>query len=154
MLASIRPASPDDLNRVLAVEKKVHAAPWTLEHFVQELETRHSQFWVLTDDETDEKIMGYIVFWVLENQAQILNVAVDFEYRGLGLGERLVREAVNKSMRLGLKKVTLEVRSSNTGAQGLYDKVGFHTTHIRKGFYSDGQDAKCLELDLTNTVDF
>jgi ribosomal-protein-alanine N-acetyltransferase len=153
-LFSIRPATADDLVRVVAIETKVHVAPWTLDLLSQELTKPQSQFWVLTDDETDEKVIGYIVFWKIEQECQILNVAVDLEFRGLGVGERLVRECVNWAMRFGCIKVFLEVRKSNAGAQALYNKVGFHTTHIRKTFYSNGEDALVLALDLTNTVQF
>jgi ribosomal-protein-alanine N-acetyltransferase len=44
----------------------------------------------------------------------------------------------------------LEVRKSNLIAQKLYQQVGFTTTGIRKGYYSDnGEDALAMTLELS-----
>jgi ribosomal-protein-alanine N-acetyltransferase len=45
--------------------------------------------------------------------------------------------------------VTLEVRKSNLAAQKLYESMGFLTTGVRKGYYSDdGEDALAMTLEL------
>ena len=147
--ASVRPATPDDFARVLATENQVQTAPWNSGHFEAELMKPYSRFWVLSDDETDQEILGYIVFWVLLGDAQILNVATALEYRGMGYGQRLVREAVKEAIRAGAKKIVLDVRKSNLPAIHLYQKVGFLTARVQKGAYSDGEDALSMEMTLT-----
>jgi RimJ/RimL family protein N-acetyltransferase len=47
------------------------------------------------------------------------------KWRGKGLGERLLRQALEASVALGLSRVELSVRAGNTRAQRLYRKVGF-----------------------------
>ena len=43
----------------------------------------------------------------------------------------------------------LEVRKSNLAAQKLYESVGFLTTGVRWGYYSDdGEDALAMTLEL------
>ena len=44
----------------------------------------------------------------------------------------------------------LEVRASNAAACRLYSKMGFEEVGIRKGYYSDGEDALLMEKRLVN----
>lgn len=155
---SLRPATADDLDAILLVESQVHVAPWTKEMFSSELEKPYSHFLVLTDDETDSIIAGYVIFWILFDECQILNVAVDLPYRGLGLAKLMLRKTLQVAQYKGHQKITLEVRKSNQPAIQLYQKLQFNIIHIRKGFYSNGEDAyhMCLttnELPLNDDTD-
>jgi ribosomal-protein-alanine N-acetyltransferase len=138
---SLRPATTDDLPKILETEKKVHLAPWGEENFKFELSKPYSHFLVLTDDETDEIIAGYIIYWVLFDECQILNVVVESEFRGLGYAKKMIRQAAQTALQKGIKKVSLEVRKSNSPAIQLYQNLNFTITHVRKGFYSNGEDA-------------
>jgi len=58
----------------------------------------------------------------------LLNVhdlAVLPDYRGQGIGRRLLEQAEQKGRDLGCCKLTLEVREDNHSAQHLYHRVGF-----------------------------
>ena len=149
---SFRPATTDDLPALLSIEHKVHKAPWTEEHFRTELEKPYSHSLLLTDDETDTQIAGYVVFWILAGDCQILNLAVDLTCRGVGMGQRLVSQVVNAALKAGIEKITLDVRRSNSPALQLYQKTKFTITHVRKAFYSDGEDAYQMTLDLKGEV--
>jgi [ribosomal protein S18]-alanine N-acetyltransferase len=149
---SLRPATPDDLPALLEVEKRVHKAPWSEAHFREELSKPYSQFLVLTDDETDTRVAGYIVFWLMFDECQILNIAVDIPFRGLGHGKELVRKAVSLAVKQGLKRILLEVRVSNTPAIQLYQALGFGICQVRRQFYSDGEDAYSMAIDLNGPI--
>lgn len=48
-----------------------------------------------------------------------------------------------------MERMTLEVRASNTSAQRLYERLGFVTAGVRKGYYSDNrEDALIMWLDI------
>lgn len=148
-VTSIRPLSDDDLEQVVRIERASHPAPqaaWTRGHFEAELAKPYSRIWVLTDDETDEQVFGFIVFWVMGEGAEILNVAVDPKWRRRGLGTLLIRRAITESMREGAVRMRLNVRKSNTSAVELYQQLRFTITHIRERFYSDGESAYEMEL--------
>ena len=145
---SIRPATPDDLQQVFEIERRVHVAPWSLENFEAELKKPYAHFLVMTDDETDSTVTGYIVFWLMFNECQILNVAVDLPFRGLGLAKQMIRQTVGMALKKDIKKVLLEVRKSNLAAIQLYQRMHFVIIHVRKGFYSDGEDAYQMALYL------
>lgn len=144
--ASVRPATVDDLAPMLAIEKAVYPRPWDQKHFEQEMEKKFSRVLVLTDDETDTLVLGYIVYWVQVEGVSLHNIAVSPSWRGLGFGEKLMRIMINETVRDEIPKVIIEVRPSNSGALSLYEKLGFQKTHTRKKFYQDGEDAWVFEL--------
>jgi ribosomal-protein-alanine N-acetyltransferase len=146
---SPREASSDDLAQLAQIESRVHVAPWSVSAFQGELEKPYSHTLVMTDEETDQVIGGYLVFWVMGEEAQILNVAVDLPYRGIGLAQKLIRKVIDLGLRKDLKKVVLDVRKSNAAAIQLYQKLGFTIHSVRKAFYSNGEDAYAMVLDLT-----
>lgn len=145
---SLRPATEDDLKQLAEIEARVHISPWTLEHFRSELTKPYSQVLLLTDDETDSEITGYIVIWFMFDECQILNVVVDVPHRGLGLGKLMIRKAISLAGNKGLRKMSLEVRKGNLPAIHLYQSTGFVISHIRKGFYANGEDAYLMTLSL------
>ncbi len=146
--ASLRPATPEDLPVLVDLEKRVQVAPWTVAHFEAELSKPYSRFLVLTDDETDSQIFGYLVFWMMFDEGQILNVGVASEHRNQGHGLTMVRQAVKECLQKNLKRVVLDVRKSNLPAIQLYQKVGFLVGSVQKALYSNGEDGYSMELSL------
>lgn len=146
--SSLRPATRDDLAEICRIETAVHVAPWTEQHFVDELQKPYSEFLVMTDDDTDTQVAGYIVYWLMFDECQILNVAVDLPYRGLGFAKLMIRRAVQAALKKEIRKVTLDVRRGNKAAIQLYQGLGFTITSVRKAFYSNGEDAYQMRLSL------
>jgi ribosomal-protein-alanine N-acetyltransferase len=152
---SLRPLAEDDLAQVVEIERRNHVAPWSEASFRAEIEKPYARAWVLTDDETDSQIFGYLVMHFLFEDAQILNVVVDLPYRGMGYAQRMIRQGVQEALRRDLKRMTLEVRKGNLSAVQLYQKLGFTITQVRRGYYSNGEDAYLMTLELVgDRVDF
>jgi len=146
---SLRPATPEDLDSVLEIEAvaQPHGA-WTRSHFESEFEKPYSRFLVCTDDETDSQRVGYIVYWIIFEEASLQTVAVHLDHRGMGFAKSMLQTMISDALKGGAKKVNLEVRKSNTRAIHLYQRLGFSVTQVRKGFYSDGEDAFQMTLHL------
>ena len=53
------------------------------------------------------------------------DISVRAEFRGLGVGKKLLAAVESKARELGCCKITLEVRQDNEVARGLYRKAGF-----------------------------
>jgi len=88
------------------------------------------------------KIAGYIVTMDIDDTTgKIIAFAVRKEFRGMGIGKILLKSAIERLIGRGKRKITLEVRVSNTAAQQLYKKFGFKIAEIIPGYYSDGEDA-------------
>lgn len=145
---SPRPATKDDLSSILRLEKGAHINPWVESHFVTEMSKPYSRVIVLTDDETDSVLFGYIVYWLIEEECHLLNCVVGENFRRQGLGKKLIQIAIHDAVRSQMKKFTLEVRHSNSAAIGLYQSIGFSITQVRKNFYSNGEDAYFMMLPL------
>jgi ribosomal-protein-alanine N-acetyltransferase len=156
---SLRPATSDDLAKIVEIENRVHVAPWTHSHFESELQKPYSHFLVLSDDETDEVIAGYAVFWQMGSEpqeqgerhggdAEVLNIVVDLPFRGRGFAKQMLRQVVTSAVRDGCQKVILDVRKTNVSAIQLYQSLGFSITQVRKKFYSNGEDAYGMTLFL------
>jgi [ribosomal protein S18]-alanine N-acetyltransferase len=150
---SLRPATPDDFPVIVEIEKRCYPeAPWNEKQFEAELTKPYSHFILLSDDETDSQIAGYLVFWLLFDECQILNLAVDLPYRGMGFAKQLLRKAASLALKQNIQKLSLDVRKGNVAAIHLYQGLGFVITHVRKGFYSNGEDAYTMLLEMKDNV--
>lgn len=146
---SVRPAGLSDLDALTALEARAHPkSAWSRDAFQAEVLRTDSVIWVMTDDETDEILMAYLVARWTDQDMHILNLVVSPEYRGLGFGLLLVRNLVSEGLRRAGKRIILEVRKSNAAAVNLYQKQGFSISAVRRGFYTDGEDAYFMELSL------
>ncbi|MEC9309164.1 MAG: ribosomal protein S18-alanine N-acetyltransferase [Chloroflexota bacterium] len=101
------------------------------------------------------KLSGYVGIWFQGNESHITEIAVREEYRGQGIGELLLIGSILAATRNGSTVVTLEVRMSNFIAQRLYEKYGFSTAGIRKGYYSDNrEDALIMTTNPIHTSEY
>ncbi len=141
----IRPMSEPDLDGVLEIEQASFPTPWRREHFLHEIEARHSFPLVAVHD---DKVIGYVVLMSLFEEAQILDVAVAPEQRGRGLARSLMEAALRIAMEQGAEVLALEVRASNTPAITLYERLDFVRTGTRRGYYEGTEDAVLMERSL------
>jgi len=99
-------------------------------------------------------VVGYVVVSYREEEAKIMSLAVKKEFRGRGIGKMLLKEVIKNARGKGVKRLTLEVRVSNRVAQELYKKMGFEIAGILESYYSDGESAYLMCLNLNNTDNF
>ncbi|MCR5769075.1 MAG: GNAT family N-acetyltransferase [Lachnospiraceae bacterium] len=84
-------------------------------------------FEAILENVPDKKEMGHILVSLFENTAFISHVEIREDLRGRGLGKILVGAAVARIFEKGHDTVRLQVRSDNTAAAALYEKLGFRT---------------------------
>ena len=90
-------------------------------------------------------IVGFAGLWLMIDDAHITTIATHPDYRGRHVGELLLASLIDIAYTIGANRVTLEVRVSNTVAQNLYRKYGFHEVGTRKRYYSDNhEDARLM----------
>ncbi|MEI5909463.1 ribosomal protein S18-alanine N-acetyltransferase [Bacillus spongiae] len=134
----LRLMNVNDVKKVMEVEKASFSVPWNEDAFYNELnKNRFAQYMVL---EIDNQIIGYCGMWLIIDEAHITNIAILPSYRGLRLGEGLMRYVMKYAVEKGATSMTLEVRLSNETAQSLYRKLGFQNGGIRKNYYRDNQE--------------
>ena len=136
---TFRAMTRDDADAVAELESKCFAMPWSREDFWREATNELATYIV---GELDGKLVAYAGAWVSFNQAEVMNVAVEPELRGQGVGTILFGELVKAVKLRGATAITLEVRPSNTAAIKLYESFGLKSVGRRKGYYLDnGEDA-------------
>lgn len=139
-----------DIEQICLIEIACFPTPWTADAFLNELEHNHFARYVVMI--WNDMIIGYAGMWTILDEAHITNIAVLEEYRGRKLGERLLRELVVQAMGYGMRRMTLEVRTSNYTAQRLYEKFGFQAEGKRRAYYSDnGEDAIIMWAELPSS---
>ena len=112
---------------------------------IESLDFSLNSYYLLIDNEG--KVKGYISLYQVLDEVNTLYIYVDKELRGNGYGKALFNEAL-KGITIKNYKVFLEVRVSNTIAINLYTKLGFKEYAIRKAYYSDGEDAILMEMEV------
>jgi len=85
-------------------------------------------------------IIGFAGMWTLHDEAHVTTIGVIPTYQGRGLGEVLFLALIDEAIRRRVTWVTLEVRVSNIGAQGLYRKYGLTIQGRRPRYYSDNNE--------------
>ena len=95
-----------------------------------------------------KKIIGLYVVQIIIDEAQINYFSIKQKFRRKGYGSYLMNHLIKESEKLNLKKLFLEVSSTNEIAESFYDKFYFLTVGIRKNYYRDGSDAVLKEKKL------
>ena len=137
----IRIATSNDLADILSIEKKVFKHPWSKEQLSWELNSQPTaENYVMI---ARGNMIGYLFSHVVDDDVQILNIAIDIPFQHKGYGEQLLSYLLDQFNTDS--SIHLEVRKSNFPAINLYLKFGFHETGTRKGYYADGEDAIIMQ---------
>jgi ribosomal-protein-alanine N-acetyltransferase len=126
-----------DLNAIETIEKRSYPTPWSRSMFASELSKPSS---ICLGAFDGDRLVGYVIVSRYVDAWHVMNVAVDPDYRRRGLAIRMLTtlfELTADDMRRGY---TLEVRVTNAGAIQLYERLGFHASGIRRGYYTDNRE--------------
>ena len=144
---SLRRARPGDLPALMAIETRAFAHPWSEDMLARELD--HDWSTVLVAEGPGGAPVGFAIFWTIQDEIHLLDVAVDPDHRRQGVATALLRGLVDGARARQAARVLLEVRRSNAGAQALYRGQGFAATGVRPRYYvPDREDAVLMELAL------
>ncbi|MBW2621592.1 MAG: ribosomal protein S18-alanine N-acetyltransferase [Deltaproteobacteria bacterium] len=136
---TIEPMQRGDLDQVMEIETTSYANPWT--RGVVETELARSVTVSLVMKEAEE-VIAYLIFWLLQEEIHILNLAVRPDRRERGLGRIFLEYMLDWSKKRGVRKAFLEVRVSNLAAQKLYESAGFIKVGSRENYYTaENEDA-------------
>ena len=146
----VQPMQQSDVASVAAIERMVFTLPWSSNAYSYELRANPLSHYVVARaralrrgvDESglDTSIVGYGGFWMMLDEAHVCTLGVHPDWRQRGVGELLLSTMIRESAGLNANVVTLEVRVTNMPAQHLYEKYGFTTVGMRKGYYSDNHE--------------
>lgn len=121
---------------------------WTDKQWLQRLEHKRQLLFGL---DGQDSLIGYAVVSYLFEEAELLQICVERDYRGAGMASVLLDEVLKKLKSMGVERCLLEVRESNTSAQRLYLKLGFAVDGKRKGYYpaaNGREDAVLMSCEI------
>lgn len=137
----------DDLDRVLDIERRVQATPWSRGMFAHSLAAGHE---CRVADASPSALIGYGILSLAADEAMLLALAVAPERQRAGHGRALARHLIGRARRAGAAAVLLEVRDSNAAAIALYESLGFALVGRRSGYYTvpcgGREDARVMRL--------
>lgn len=137
-----------DIEQVYAIECSCFTQPWSVESLIGEVVRNDLAYYVVAEDEREQRIVGYAGIWVMFDEAHMTNIAVVPEYRRRGIARKIILNMMRHAASKGAERMTLEVREFNFKAQNLYASLDFKKVGIRKKYYSDtGENAFILWND-------
>ncbi|MDQ7039281.1 MAG: ribosomal protein S18-alanine N-acetyltransferase [Aquificota bacterium] len=141
----IREMKEEDLPRVYAINRLSFTTDaWSEEAMQREFRLPYSLRFVV---ESGGEIVAYAFVWLIKGEAFLMTLAVAPEWRGKGVGKWFLRKIVER-LKGKAEVVSLDVRKSNIPAIRLYRSLGFKVVRERLRFYSDGENALLMELQL------
>ena len=139
MNITIKPMEKSDIKGVVAIEEKAYGEHhWSEESFLNEISNELARYYSAFDESGN--LVGYAGCWQILEEVHITNIAVSPDFRRQGIGEKLLRRIIDDCYKNMVKYITLEVRVSNIPAISLYEKYGFKSFGVRKGYYQNNNE--------------
>lgn len=144
----------DDIPAVVEIDRQSFPIPWSERTYRLELTGNPSAHFFVAEISSGRlpKVVGYLGYWLIVDDAHISTVAVDPGMRRKGVGKILLAVAIRSASKKGADRVSLEVRETNTIAIEMYERMGFKLHSRKPEYYRDnGEDALVMILyDVVN----
>lgn len=126
------------LEAVAAIEAMVQLRePWSYKTINDFLQQDSIKLMLMTDTNNDE-VVGYCLYQVLFEQAEILRIGTHPNYQRQGIASQIFARLNEELKNQQVEALLLEVRADNIAAIALYEQQGFTIIHSRKGYYQLG----------------
>ena len=137
----IKELNKDNLDYIMELERSF---PSVLKDIKNDLDNNPFSHYLLYF--LNEKIVGYINYYLMYEKIEIANFNVLENYQNKHIGSSLLEYLIN-TYNHQKENITLEVKRDNLKAIYLYKKMGFKEVSIRKGYYN-GVDGILMERRL------
>jgi ribosomal-protein-alanine N-acetyltransferase len=138
---SIHPLTDKNLNEVLRLNVRCfrNGENYTKHTFNYLLgESRNLSYRIVT---TSGEMAGFVFVLVnIDGSAHLTTIGVAPEHRRRGLAKELLTHTEDALRHRGVRTIVLEVRVSNTTAQGLYREAGYSVVQRLAKYYNNGED--------------
>ena len=93
-------------------------------------------------------LLGYAVLGREKQAGLLMALVVEKIYRRRGIGRQLLMAVSDCAVYMRFRRLKLKVRKSNSGAIALYTQMSFVGETVRRGYYSNGEDAIIMSAAL------
>ena len=111
---------------------------WTEQTLVEMLvqDSMHMLIVYKQEDKADNnKVVGYCLYQVVFEQAEILRIGTHPDYQRQGIASQIFAKLNAELKSNQVESLLLEVRADNAPAIALYEQQAFAVIHKRKGYY-------------------
>ncbi len=124
------------LPEILKIEQESFPHPWQENDFLVTLKQRNTLGFVAT---IGCKIVGYMIYSLMDDHIEVVNLAVDVKYRHLGIATQLINKLKDKLAygSLKRKKIVAYTFETNLGAQLFFRDSEFRCNEIDPDHYED-----------------
>jgi len=131
----------EDLDAIEVIERRSYPTPWSRSMFLGELAKPTSVcLGAFEADDEEGALVGYLIVSRYVDAWHVMNIAVDPAHRGRGVATMLFEHLFELTADDVRRGYTLEVRVSNTTAIALYERLGFTSRGLRRGYYTDNRE--------------
>jgi ribosomal-protein-alanine N-acetyltransferase len=141
----VRAARKEDMDAIISLNGSDEGNTWSNSQIAEEWATRQS---VMLIAESAGEPAGYLCYWLVADEAQLMNIVVGKNYRHRGIARTLMRSCLAELGQAGASRLILEVRDSNSPALHLYESLGFRQCGRRDNYYHNGDSALVMDLEI------
>ena len=135
------------VTKTLELEQKIQAVAnieslvqpqdaWIYKTLVEMLEQDSiSMLLVYAAEGRADKVIGYCLYQVLFEQAEILRIGTHPDYQRQGIASQIFAQLNEELISNQVESLLLEVRADNAPAIALYEQQAFAVIHKRKSYY-------------------
>jgi ribosomal-protein-alanine N-acetyltransferase len=143
---------PRDLAEVMAHEKDTFGTEaWSIGMYREELADASGRYYIGAFDTDGEvkRLVGWAGLLEVAGTAQVLTIGVIASDRRRGIGDSMLIALIDEARRRRAFEIMLEVRADNPSAQRLYERHGFESIGVRRGYYQPaGVDAVVMRREF------
>jgi [ribosomal protein S18]-alanine N-acetyltransferase len=125
---------------IQAIAAQSFPIAWTCEDFQYFVD--HSAAFATGRQLPSGELAAYLLALLVEDDLDVISIATLPCARRLGLAESLLTEACQDYR---VNRILLEVDTSNEAGLGLYQKLGFQVSGVRRKYYAHKHDAYLMQ---------
>jgi len=94
----------------------------------------------------EKDIVGvYVLIYIRPHTMELVNIAVNENYQGKGIGKTMVLDAIERVRQIGVKTLEIGTGNSSLAQLALYQKCGFRIIGIDKDFFIRNYEEEIYE---------
>jgi len=143
-------ASPRDAAAIAALHAASFRRGWSEQEIEGLLVDRHV---IAHRAMIGGKLIGFIMSRLVEDEAEILSIAIAGSRQRRGLARKLLNFHLRRLAAFSARTMFLEVDEHNEPAMRLYDRAGFHEISRRPNYYQSAGTSPAAALVLRRDLD-
>lgn len=145
MNSTLRLMKPEDIPHIILIFQiaNPNESLERIQEYTTNVLTRFPHLCWICEESKTSRIIGGITASILKKgeKGYILDIAVDTEFQGLGLGKNLLEHIKRQFQKIDIQHISLGVHYLNAKVIPFYYQYGFRMHEVRKNEFGPNQDA-------------